>query len=297
MIDELYELAQAMQNSHILGDRNAQNYSEVSYKECVCVCIADGNISKISSITQVQKANIRNYTETSSGGFPCVKLAPLYRIADKNTIQIIKDVKRKPELLDASVLSRLRDSAIPINNNWDNSIVRKYENAHKLASKIREKLSSHPCPSFEFLWEQFRTMQDPNTLHTKLTAAALDMLSYGLNVALMLDLLFFCREDRSNESADIDEKKKRGEISVLFDAEGLYRFGMPVTSAKFTEELNTALLAVEQQKPENSVTKASDAFGRPYFPSKDVMPNVKISAGFFVKIRTMNKDILFKEVT
>lgn len=89
MINELYELAQAMQKSHVLGDTYAQNYNEVSYKECIHVCIADGHISKISSITQAQKANIRNYTGTSNGGFPCVKLAPLYYIADKGTIQII----------------------------------------------------------------------------------------------------------------------------------------------------------------------------------------------------------------
>lgn len=116
-----------------------------------CVCIAAGHIGKISSISQAQKANIRNYTGTSNGGFPCVKLAPLYRIADKNTIQIIKSVKRKPELLDAPTLSHLYNYVIPANNNWDNPITKKYENAHKLASKIREKLSSHPCALFESL--------------------------------------------------------------------------------------------------------------------------------------------------
>lgn len=114
------------------------------------------------------------------------------------------------------------------------------------------------------------------------------MLLSGINVSLMLDLLFFCTEDRDNDKAD-DEKRR--EFSVLFDAEGLYRLGMPVTSAKFTEKLNEALLAAEQQKPEQRAAETADAFGCTYFPVKDVMQNVKIGAGFFVKIRTMNKDI------
>lgn len=82
MINELYELAQAMQNLDVLGGRHAQNYNEVSYTKCICVCIAGGHISGLSAIPQAQKANIYNYTDTSNGGFPCVKLAPLYRIAD-----------------------------------------------------------------------------------------------------------------------------------------------------------------------------------------------------------------------
>lgn len=287
MINELYELAQAMQNSHVLGDRYAQNYNEVSYKKCVCVCIADGHISKISSITQAQKANIRNYTETSSGGFPCVKLAPLYRIADKDTIQMIKKIKKKPELLDASTLLLLRNCAIPANNNWDHSIVKKYEKANELASKIRKKMSTCPCVPFDILCKEFGAIQHPDIFHTDLAEAVFETLSAGIDVSLMLELLFFCKEQEGCNS----KEEKRGEISVLFDAESLYTLGMPVTSMKFAEELNTALLVAEQQKMGNCVAKVSDAFGHPYLFSKDVMPNVKIGAGFFVKTRTMNKDI------
>lgn len=291
MINELYELAQAMQNLHVLGDRYAQNYNKVSYKKCVCVCIAGGHISGLSTIPQAQKANIYNYTDTSNGGFPCVKLVPLYRIADKNTIQIIKNAKRKPELLNDSALSLLHDSAIPANSNWDNSIVKKYEKAHELSSKIRKKLSLCPCPSFEALWEEFHALQDVNSLHTELTKAALEMLSSGTNVSLMLDLLFFCKEDRANKSTDKDDKKKQGEVSILFDAESLYQLGMPVTSRKFAEKLNEALLAAEQQKPEQHAASAADAFGCPYLSSEEVIPNVRIGPGFFVKIRTMNKNV------
>lgn len=290
MINELYELAQAMQNLDILGDRHAQNYNEVSYTKCICACIESGHISGISAIPRVQKANIYNYTVTSNGGFPCVKLAPLYRIADKNTIQIIKTAKRKPELLNDSAISLLRDCAIPTNSNWDSSIVKKYEKAHELSSKIHRKLSLCPCPSFQALWEEFHALQDINSLHTELTKAALEMLLSGTNVSLMLDLLFFCKEDRDNGKAGKDDKKKQGEISILFDAESLYKLGMPVISGKFTEKLNEALLAAEQKESEQHAANAADAFGGPYLSSKKVMPNIKIGPGFFVKIRTMNKD-------
>lgn len=184
----------------------------------------------------------------------------------------------------------MRDSAIPANSNWDNSIAKKYENAHKLSTKIREKLSACSCPPFEALWKEFHALQNISSLHAELTKAALETLSAGTDVSLMLNLLFFCREGRGDRE-DNTATKKRGEISVLFDAEGLYELGIPVTSGIFTEKLNEALLAAEQQQQESGTVKATDAFGLPYSTLEDVMPNVRIGSGFFVKTRTMNKSI------
>lgn len=287
MINELYELSQTMRRYHIGGRTFAQNYHEVSYKACVCVCMSKGHISRLSPITQTQKTNVRNYTETSSGGFPCVKLAPLYRVADKSVIQIINMAKKKPELLDASKLMILQENAVLANSNWDAAITRKCENAHRLASKIRDKVAGDSCAAFEELWQEFDTMQSPQMLHAALTKAALAQLEVGNDIALMLDLLFYC----GNKGEDDGEKKNGGEMSILFDAEGLYELGMPVTSAKFTNALNEALLASERKNIGNHTEEKRDAFGCPYSPLSDVMPNVKIGAGFFVKTRTMNKDI------
>ena len=288
MINELYELAEAMEKHRIEGTTYAQNYNDVSYKECVCVCLSGGQVCDISPVTPTQKANIRNYTGTSIGGFPCVKLAPLYRITNKDIIQTIKSVRKQPELLDAPTLSLLKGSAVSSNNNWDGGIIRKYENAYQLASKIRKKLSEPPCPAFEELWKEFETVQNPETVHAKLTQAAEAMLSSGSNVALMLSLLFYCVEESKSKKT---EEKSNGEISVLWNAKSLYELGMPVTSMRFTEEMNNALLAAERQHAQKGTAEGTDAFGKPYFPSDEVMPNVKIGAGFFVKLRTMNKDV------
>lgn len=287
MINELYELSQAMQQCHVGGSAFAQNYHVMSYKECVYVSLLNGQISNISFVTKTQKDNMRNYTETSSGGFPCVKLAPLYFVADKAVIQLINEVKKKPQSLDASKRLILRKHADPANSNWNSTIIRKCENAHRLASKIRSKLADHPCAAFESLWQEFDTMRNPQTLHAELTKAAFIKLDEVRDVALVLDLLFYCDSGKENDA----DRKGKGEISILFDAKELDKMGMPVTSGRFTEELNAALLASERQETESDTGQTEDAFGHSCLPSDDVMPNVKIGAGFFVKTRTMNKDI------
>ena len=106
MINELYELSRAMRECGVSETIYAQKYSEVSYKNCVCVSLIQGRICGISPVTSTQKAIVRNYVSTSNGGFPCVKLAPLYRITEKIVAQLIADCKRKPEALNDIAISK-----------------------------------------------------------------------------------------------------------------------------------------------------------------------------------------------
>lgn len=277
MINELYRLSIAMQQHGIHGDIYAQNYNEVSYEKCICVSISHGKVCRISSISKEQKSVIRNYTETSNGGFPCVKLAPLFRVTDKS---FIESVREHPENIDDTIISRLQSFCIE--TNWNDSILKKYQRALALAKKIKEQLLSDPCIPFEILVQELDYFQDPCILYENLKEIAFKMIRSRKDVESALNLLFYCVKKESSDS---------GEISILFNADDLYTLGMPVTSLKFTEELNSKLLIAEQNNAVQDMVGATDAFRQPYTQTDDAMPESKIGAGFYAKIHTMNKDV------
>lgn len=281
MINELYELSRAMRECGVSETIYAQKYSEVSYKNCACVSLMKGRICGISSVTSTQKAIIRNYTSTSNGGFPCVKLAPLYRITEKNVAQLIADCKRKPENLNDTSILKLESACTE--SNWGTDVVRKYQKALALARDINSSMEADPCDAFHILVDELNYFDNPSDLHKELSRIGIERLEAKENVELVLDLLFNCVDNQSSSS---------GEISILFNAEALYDLGIPVTSARFTDELNRKLLSAESlcSTESMSTSRLYDAFGKPYTQTKAVMPNVKIGAGFYVKIRTMNKD-------
>lgn len=281
MINELYELSRAMRECGVSETIYAQKYSEVSYKNCVCVSLIQGRICGISPVTSTQKAIVRNYVSTSNGGFPCVKLAPLYRITEKNVAQLIADCKRKPEALNDIAISKLESACTE--SNWGTDVVRKYKKALALAHDINASMEADPCKSFQTLVEELNYFVNPSDLHKELSRIGIERLRARENVELVLDLLFNCVDNQSSSS---------GEISILFNAEALYDLEIPVTSARFTDELNRKLLSAESMCSNESTPtlRLYDAFGNPYTQTNAVMPNVKIGAGFYIKIRTMNKD-------
>lgn len=153
MINELYELSRAIREYGVTETIYAQNYSEVSYKKCACVSMTQGRICGISPITSTQKAIVRNYTSTSNGGFPCVKLAPLYRVTEKDVIKLIAECKRKPENFNNDAyVSRLESACAE--SNWGRDVVRKYQKALNLAHKINSDMEADPCDAFRILVDE-----------------------------------------------------------------------------------------------------------------------------------------------
>lgn len=289
MINELYELSKAMREHGVSEIIYAQNYNEVSYKNCACINLMQGTICKISPITSTQKAIIRNYTSTSNGGFPCVKLAPLYRITEKNVIKLITDCKKKPETLNHANISRLESACTE--NNWGADVTRKYKKALALARDINASMEADPCDAFRILVDELNYFDNPSDLHKELSRVGIKMLRARENVSLVLDLLFNCVARKASDHVD-ERSSSSGEISILFDAEALYDLETPVISTRFTEKLNRKLLSAESPLSNESMPTSQlyDAYGNPYTQTDAVMPNVKIGAGFYVKIRTMNKD-------
>lgn len=286
MINELYELSEAMKKCGVQEELYAQNYNDVSYKKCICATLSGGKVRELSPISSAQKTNIRNYTETSSGGFPCINLAPLYVVHDKELIQLIATVKRTPERMNSTVISRLRDGCVAQNSNWilnDESVNKKYRKSFALAERIYERLKPNPSKAFDSLFREFEHFSDPNVLHTQLTEIALKTLENGVQVAIILDMLFNCIENKRAASGNC------GGFSILFNAAELFEEDIPVTSRKFTEEVNEKLLLAQRSRSCDE-PNSFDAFHLPYAENYDPMPNVKIGAGFYIKTRTMNPE-------
>ena len=285
MINELYELSNAMMQHGIHEKSYAMNYNDVSYKNCICITLSDGEVTEFFPISNSQKSVIRNYTETSSGGFPCMKLAPLYVTHDKNLMQLIAELKKSPEKIDSSAISKFFDVCTIQNNNWalnNDSINKKYKKSLALSEKIHKRLTQNWSEAFDILCQEVYRFSDPALLHAKLTEIGFRMLDSKNNVSTALNLLFNCIKDSKTQKVNC------GEFSVLFNADRLYDLGCPVTSQKFTDELNTKLLSTEKINISGSKTDFFDAFQLPYTENNNPMPNVKIGAGFYVRIRIMN---------
>lgn len=287
MINELYELAVAMEKEGIKHSSPAQNFPSLAVGVCICVRMKEGVVTSFRDISQNEKEFIHKYGVTSKGFYPCVRLAPLFRICDKEAISIISDIKKKPELLNSVISEQLFSWCIENNNNWDKKVINRCKKALCVASKeLRVLLSASPYEPLMILTEETDRFEDPMCLHKALTEAAIKAIALKENVALALTVLFAYPSKKS------ETKDSIGDLSILFDTERLVECGMPpVTSRKFSEGLNAALLIAEQQMAEHEAASMADAFHLPYSPTKAVMPEIKLAAGFSVKLRAMNDDV------
>ncbi len=287
MINELYELAEAMQQAGIKESVPAQNYPTLARGMCICVSVKEGCVTGFRSVDANAREVIRKYGVTSKGFYPCVKLAPLYHVFDKDVVAVINKIKKKPELISDAVCKQLSDWCIECNNNWDNKVIARYDKSlNNVSKELRVQLAESPYEPLEILAEETDRFGDFMCFHEALTEASLQAIAQKRDVELALTLLFACPSKKG------ETKDSFGELSILFDTERLIECGMPpVTGSKFSEGLNTTLLISQQKKAGSNTTDTKDAFAQPYTATDAVMPEIKLGAGFSVKIRAMNKDV------
>ena len=287
MINELYDMAEAMEKAEIEESIPAQNFPPLAGGVCICVRTKEGVVTSFRDISQNEREFIHKYGVTSKGFYPCVKLAPLFRICDKEAISIISGIKKKPELLNSVMHQQISSWCIESNSNWDQKVITRCKKALGVVSKeLRELLSESPYEPLTILTEETDRFEDPMCLRKALTEAAIKAIALKEDVALALAVLFACPSKKS------ETKDSIGDLSILFDTERLIECGMPpVTSRKFSQGLNAALLISEQQMAGHEAASMTDAFHLPYSPTETVMPEIKLAAGFSVKIRAMNKDV------
>ncbi len=282
MINELYNLSEAMNGAGVKANVWNRKYLVIpninAKRPCYHITIQGGKVLEISTVDKELGKLLRKYG-SNHGTFPIMNLTPLYLVTDDSIKGDIS--KLTAESLDTDKLDEIR-SWCKINNWGKKSFLDLYKGHMERMPNELEKL----VPDFEplkILTEESRMFIDPQVLHQELESRAFAMLAERKDISIALGILFLCKDNEKTE------KTSKDNISVALETPRLIEMGIPAVSDMFVTELNEALLEAENKGTQNADARDLDAFGSPYSPIKDPMPQVKLS-GITVKLRTMFKE-------
>lgn len=284
MINELYDLSRALDRAHIQISNWHRKYKPIpnirNQTPCICITISDGKIISLSPLDAKFDKILRKYG-SNQGSYPCMNLAPLYRIKDEAIKAELADYIKHPERIDDAAIHKIETWCVE--NNWGANFNGKYKNSMEKAPSDLQSVAAQYEP-LQILIDETDYFKDASMLHHELERFAWQMISSGQNVVLALKILFYPeKRDKKGESAE----KDYGSISIAFEAEKLIENGLPAISEKFVFEVNQHLLETETQKSKEETNELIDAFGVPFQALEEPMPSVKLAGGFDATIRTM----------
>lgn len=285
MINELYQLSVALEQAGVRGEYWHRKYNPLpSVKEsapCIHIVLNHGEIARFESVDRDMAAQLRKYG-SKQGTFPAMNLAPLYRVTDADIKNALFDLwKGKIDKLD---VERIKGWCSEFN--WGRKFKNKYLiSAVQVPRELQELFqeSGVAAPHMAKLIQEFTFFQDPVNLHKALEESIFSMLKQKRNVVLALRLLFHAGDKGKNPEDDA------GTLSVIFGSSELENEDISTASAWFTREFNQALLQAEANGLARAEATETDAFGIPFQPLEEPMPNVKLAGGFDVTLRTMFK--------
>lgn len=284
MINELYRLSAALDNAGIQPQNWHRKYKPIPNirvnAPCVRIMISQGTVMGLSVVKKELGTGLRKFG-TNQGSYPCMNLAPLYRITDEAIKKKLSALNRHPEDLDDGEISEIKSWCCE--NNWG----RKFQGKYKLCMKKMPNELSVLVPEFEplkILIEESGYFTDPIVFHRELENAVFGMLNRREGISLALSLLF--HQGNSTKAADDDY----GRRSIALETPRLIDMGIPAVSKKFVSGLNEALLSASSPGKNGVASSRADAFGIPFEPVKEPMPEVKLAGGFTVTLRTMFKE-------
>ena len=277
MINELYRLSTAMEEAGIAVSDWHNKYQPIAKATkkapCIRITLADGKVQELSEVNAELAAVLRKFG-SNQGSFPCLNLAPLYRIAEEEKQRICE------LCTGASDEERIKElRGFCTESNWTGKFLGKYKiSLENTVDELKELVSGYE--PFCILEEECRPFRDAEVFHRELAEAAFRMLERQENAALAQTILFhFCKPGET----------EYGKISVALESEKLIETGIPAVSSKFVKGLNRALMAADEKSRDLASETEIDAFGRPYQPkpTDDPMPEVKLAGGFSAILRTM----------
>lgn len=282
MINELYMLSEAMDKAGVQTHSWHRKYKPIPNirvnAPCVRIMISEGTVIGLSAVKKELGIGLRKFG-TNQGSFPCMNLAPLYRITDEA-------IKKELSILRSEDLNSDRIAEI---KNWcqEDNWGRKFQGKYKLCMKNVPNELSALAPEFEplqVLIEESGYFTDPTVFHHKLEDAVFRMLNRRENISLALSVLFYRGNPRKEAVDDY------GALSVALETPRLIDMDVPAISQKFVSGLNEALLSVSSSEKNDVKSSSADAFGIPFEPVKEPMPEVKLAGGFNATLRTMFKE-------
>ena len=284
MINELYELSTSLNGAKIQAQRWHRKYGAIptirATAPCVRILVSTGNVVGLSLVDERYSTILRKYG-SNQGSYPCMNLAPLYRVTDGSVKRVLNDIVSHPEILNAEMVEKLKEWCSE--DNWCEKFLRKYEIS-------MEKIPSELCliaPEYtplKVLISDSQYFTDPSFFHSKLESVIWKMLERREDVALALNMLFHRGKEGNNANDDY------GSVSIALESSSLIEMGTPAISEKFVMELNRSLLSAASFSRSASEINIVDAFGVSFVPIEEPMPSVKLAGGFDVTIRTMFKD-------
>lgn len=281
MINELHELSDALDRAKIKPQNWHIKYNpipNISKKTpCVCITVSDGKVVSISQLDAKYSNILRKYG-SNKGTYPCMNLAPLYRITDESVKNELKDIIDHPEIIDDTYIRKIKSWCTE--NNWENKFKDKYKICMENTPKDLDLAASKYQP-LQLMFSETQHFIDSAFLHKELERIVWEMLERKQDISLALTVLF--HQGSKNKCANDDY----GTLSIAFESPKLIDFGIPAVSEKFVLGLNQRLLDIDADKQDKGKNDSVDAFNIPFHAIKEKMPSVRLAGGFDVTLRTM----------
>ena len=111
MINELYNLSVALEKANIQTQKWHRKYRAIpNIREktpCVCITISSEKVVKISSLDSKYSTILRKYG-SNQGSYPCMNLAPLYRVTEDPIKKELNEIAVHPEKLTDETLEKIK---------------------------------------------------------------------------------------------------------------------------------------------------------------------------------------------
>lgn len=128
MINELYNLSLALNSVQVQTQNWHRKYKPIpNIREnapCVCITVSGGKVTVISLVGTELGRSLRKYG-SNQGSYPCMNLAPLYRITDDSVKKELADLSKHPEKIDDACICKMRTWCTE--NNWGRKFQGKYK--------------------------------------------------------------------------------------------------------------------------------------------------------------------------
>lgn len=285
MINELYELARVLDDAQVKRQSWHPKYKPIpnirQNAPCVRIMVSGGKIADISSVSAELGKSIRKYGD-NQGTYPCMNLAPLYRITDESVKRELADLKKHPEKIDTACICKMKTWCTQ--NNWGDKVQKKFRTSMERAHEAEFRSAAARYRPLRCLLEETEYFADSTLLHNELERKAWELLRSVKDTALALTLLFYLGK------AGADAESDYGSLSVAFDALKLIDDNIAAVSNRFVLEVNEHLLHANPPSGAEKQKREIDAFGICFQPVDEPMPSVKLAGGFEVTLRTMFKE-------
>ena len=193
MINELYELSKVLHNEDIKTQSWHRKYQPIpnirSNAPCVCIKVSAGKVIGISSVDAELGKILRKYG-SNQGSYPCMNLAPLYRITDDTKKKKIADLGNHPEKIDDACIAEMRAWCTENTYNWSKKFQGKYKISMEKTPMELHCIATQYEP-LKILLDETNFFATASGLHKELERTAWELLERKDQTSLALSVLFY----------------------------------------------------------------------------------------------------------